>query len=120
MWAAAAIGVALGYGFYSGAITATFICIFSVTILSRLERTHKNISNVYIELTDIADTKQVIELICELENAVVSYDIVPPKSGHKSNVGIAFILYGKKYFSALKKSICEANSVAMILRDINN
>jgi len=29
MWATAAIGIALGYGFYSGAIVATIFCVFT-------------------------------------------------------------------------------------------
>ncbi|MBR6510526.1 MAG: MgtC/SapB family protein [Clostridia bacterium] len=118
MWATAAIGIAAGYGFYVGAIVATFICIFSVTILSRLEHKEKNIINVYLELTNIAETEQVVDLIYSYKNAVISYNIIPAKSGNSQNVGIIFVLHGQQYFSEIKKKVCEISSVAMFLKDI--
>lgn len=118
MWATAAIGIAAGYGFYVGAIVATFICIFSVTILSRLESKEKNIINVYIELTDISQTEKVIELIYSKKNAVITYNVIPPKSGHNQNIGIIFVLHGQQHFSEIKKLVCDTGEVAMILKDI--
>ncbi len=101
MWATAAIGVALGYGFYAGAITATAICIFSVTVLSYSERKRKNSVNVYIELDDIYTVEDTIEYIGSLENNIVdNFDIVPAKSGNTQNVGITFVLHNKKRFDA--------------------
>ena len=47
MWATAAIGVAVGYGFYSGAVIATLIGIFSVTVLSRFERKRNHAYNAF-------------------------------------------------------------------------
>ncbi len=120
MWATAAIGVAVGYGFYSGASIATLICIFSVTALSRLERKRKNTINGYVELTDIADTEVVVDILRELGDSLISYDIIPPKSGHSENVGITFIVNGQKHFTPIKKSICENSNVAMIIRDVNS
>ena len=57
MWATAATGIAIGYGFYSCAITATVIAFFSVTFLNRLERKRKNLNNLYIELSNIGDVE---------------------------------------------------------------
>ena len=119
MWATAAIGIALGYGFYSGAIVATVICIFSVTILSRLERKRKSTLNIYIELTNIADTEPVIDIICKFENVIASYDIVPPKSGIQGNIGVTVVLKEQENFPVFKSTVCESNSVAMVLKDIN-
>ncbi len=119
MWATATIGIALGYGFYSGAVTATFICIFSVTILSRLEKHRKKSINVYIELNNLSDTEQVVELICKIEKAIVTYDVITPKSGCQGNVGIVFVLHEDSYFPDIKNSLCEISSVVMILKEIN-
>ncbi len=118
MWATAAIGVAVGYGFFFGAIVATLICILSVTLLSRLERKRKNTLNVYIELDDISATEQVINQISALEAMVSSYDIIPPKSGHTEHVGIAVMLADKDDFLALKEALCVSDSVIMTVGNI--
>lgn len=119
MWATAAIGVAIGYGFYSGAVTATVISIFSVTVLSRLERKRKNLNNVYIELSDISDTEQAINILRDSEDLMVSYDIVPAKSGHSANVGIMCMIKGSEHYVLLKKELCDKCNIAIMIGDIN-
>ena len=119
MWATAAIGVAVGYGFYCGAFIATVIGIFSVTVLSKLERKRKNNSYVYIELTDITATEQVIDTVRQSEEALLSFDIIPAKSGHTENVGIICLINGDKHFEKIKKSVCKNKSVVIVLCDIN-
>ena len=120
MWATAAIGIAAGYGFYVGAITATIIGIFSVTILTRLERSNKNVVNVYIELNNVSKTQRIIDIIFELDDSFATYDIVPPKSGQSGNVGIMLVLHGSKFFKELKNDISEKEYVVMILKNIGS
>lgn len=116
MWATAAIGVAVGYGFYSGALIATLIGIFSVTVLSRLERKQKSVLTVYIELTDIPSTEMVVEALRAYD--LVSYDILPPKSGQSGHVGVLCSLGGRTVLEDMKTVIATQGHVAMILPDI--
>ncbi len=120
MWATAAIGITIGYGFYSGAIFATLICIVSVTLLGRFERQKRNVTNAYIELSDISYTEKVIAIIQSFDNSLVSYDIIPPKSGHIDNVGIVCNFKGEEYYCALRESVAELDGIAMVVCDINN
>lgn len=117
MWATAAIGIAVGYGFYGGAIIATVICIFSVTILGRFERKHKSMVYAYIELNDIRDTENVVDILRQ-SNMLISYNIIPAKSGHEKNVGIHCLLGSEEHFNEIKKSVCESASVAIVVCDI--
>ena len=119
MWATAAIGVAIGYGFYSGAITATVISIFSVTVLSKLERKRKNLNNVYIELSDIALTEQAVDILRNSEDLIVSYDIIPAKSGYSGNVGIICMIKGSGHYDLLKKELYNNCNIAIMICDIN-
>ncbi len=119
MWTTAAIGISVGYGFYAGAAGATLVCLFSVTVLSRLERKHKAVSNIYIELTEIADTGKVIDIIRNTGDIMTTYDIIPPKSGFTGNIGINCIL-GKEYdFAALKEKVFSEASVVIMVNDMN-
>ena len=119
MWATAAIGVAIGYGFYSGAVTATVISIFSVTVLSRLERKRKKLNNLYIELSNIGDVEPALDILKKEEDFLVNYDIIPPKSGHSENVGIICLVKGSCDCSEIKKNIFEKCRVAIIICDVN-
>lgn len=119
MWATAATGIAIGYGFYSCAITATVIAFFSVTFLNRLERKRKNLNNLYIELSNIGDIESVLDILKKAEGFLVNYDIIPPKSGHSENVGIICTVKGSCDYSEIKKNIFEKCRVAIIICDVN-
>lgn len=118
IWATAAIGIAVGYGFYLGAFMATFICMFSITVLSITERKRKNFANIYIELTDISDTEKIIDIVQGLESSLLSYDVIPPKSGCRENVGIIFSLNSEEDFVNLKNQVYRNGNVAMVLSNI--
>lgn len=118
IWTTAAIGIAVGYGFYLGAIVATAIVFFSVTVLRRAERKQKSQTGVYVELTEIADTEAVVETICQA--GAVSYDVIPAKSGCSAHVGIFFFMSNAEQFTELKKELNQTGHVAMMLRNINS
>ncbi len=121
MWATAAIGVAVGYGFYAGAVTATVICIFSVTVLSYSERKRKSWVSVYVELSDISAVEETIEYISALENSIAdSFDIIPAKSGHIQNVGFTFVLHDKSKFEWFKQQIKQKTHAVIISGDLTH
>ena len=78
MWATAATGIAIGYGFYSCAITATVIAFFSVTFLNRLERKRKNLNNLYIELSNIGDVESALDILKKAEGFPLLFSIPLP------------------------------------------
>lgn len=119
MWATAAIGVAVGYGFYAVAIFAALICILSFTLLGKLESKKRRITNAYIELSDINATQIVVNIL-QASGGLVSYDITKPRSGHVQNVGIFCNLKSEKHYLAIKEELESTDSLVMILEDINN
>lgn len=119
MWATAAIGIAVGYGFYTGAIVAAVICIFSVTVLSRLEKQKKSGVYVYLELPDISLTEKVVELIRNIEEPHGFLDITAPKSSKKDSVGIICVLNSEEKFEELKLSVKKLSSDTILIYDIN-
>lgn len=119
MWATAAIGVAVGYGFYMGAAIATVICIGSVTLLSRLEKQRKSTLNAYIELSDIKLTEEIIALLRKENDLLISYDIIPPKSNISGNVGILATVNETKNFASAKEKIKSIPEAVILVTDIN-
>lgn len=117
MWATSAIGIALGYGFYTGALVATFLCFFTAAFLTRLEKSRKKSLHFYVEVEasdkigDIAD--------CVLENidneAVI--ESVPPKSNIANSIGLLITVTNNKPKKEIRQQIEEISGVRFSISD---
>lgn len=90
LWATAAIGLALGIGFYSGAI-ATFVCsVLTVTLMSKLEyilTKRYNRFGIYVEIKSDEYVRTTIDMLKEKYNTS-AIQVTVPRSGKNGNVGI--------------------------------
>lgn len=90
LWCAAAIGIALGAGFYEGAIV-TFVCsVLTVTILWRVEyilnKKYRRFG-IYVEISSDKYVRQAIDTI-QSKFRVTDIQVTSPRSGTVGNVGI--------------------------------
>lgn len=88
MWATATIGIALGYGFYLGALLATAACIFTAAFLTRLERRTKKSIHVYAEISEAEKSGTITEEIRALLGKEALIEVSRPRSGTSGNVGL--------------------------------
>lgn len=90
LWATAAIGIALGAGFYEGALIAFLICILTVTILHKLEYKlgkHQKRYGIYVEIISDTAVRETVDFLTDSFNAT-DIQITSPRSGKAGNVGI--------------------------------
>lgn len=76
LWASACMGLAIGAGFYLGAVLGCVLIFISITLMRRVEGfilARARNMNIYVELTDINDIGQVIDLI--KSSGIRIYDI---------------------------------------------
>ena len=95
MWTTASIGIAVGYGFYIGAVSVAALYLISIVFFTKLERSKRNSEVVYMEIDDL---KQINHILNDLHKTItVRYDVsvVPAKSMKAGNVGI-YITFRKK------------------------
>nr|MBE6545124.1 MgtC/SapB family protein [Oscillospiraceae bacterium] len=99
LWCAAAIGIALGAGFYEGAII-TFVCsVLTVTIVSRVEHVfNKKYSRfgIYIEICSDKYVREAIDLL-ESNYKVSDIQVTSPRSGTTGNVGIEANVHNRDF-----------------------
>lgn len=88
MWATATIGIALGYGFYLGALIATAACIFTASFLTRLERRTKKSIHVYAEISEAEKSGAITDEIRALLGKEALIEVSRPRSGTSGNVGL--------------------------------
>ena len=123
LWVTAAIGLSLGAGFYEGALAAFLISVFTVIVLSKLERhinDHRSNFGVYVE---IRQDKAVKECIDGLKEKYSAHDIqvTVPRSGISGNVGIEVILViPRKNKITLKEVIEKINEYPSVVYAIES
>lgn len=94
LWAAATIGIALGVGFFSGAMLAFLATVLTMTFMHRFEYRvkHKNIRfGIYLELTGTDNIRKLQDHLSENYH-VIDVQVTPPRSGLAGNVGIEAIV----------------------------
>ena len=90
LWCAAAIGIALGAGFYEGALI-TFACsMLTVTIFWRVEymlnKKYRRFG-IYVEISSDKEVRRAIDYISD-KFRVSDIQVTAPRSGTVGNVGI--------------------------------
>ena len=92
LWATSTIGIAIGFGFYLGALIATAICVLAVTLFGFLERKSKTVTCLYAE---ISNTKATIKITIELEKILgsdISVELTSAKSKINGQMGIMIMV----------------------------
>lgn len=92
LWATATIGIAIGYGFYIGAMVATLLCVVAVPVLGHFEEKGKTVLNLYVEISDTARTGRIVRELRVLFPKTVSVDVIAPKSNAVGHVGILLLV----------------------------
>ena len=115
LWATAAIGIAVGYGFYSGAIVATLACFFTAAFLTRFERKRKMSVSLYVEINEPKLAGSIFDEIKKELPPDALLEAIPPKSGLSGNMGLFIILSHSPDFPALRKKIEEMEGVTYVI-----
>ena len=95
LWASAIIGLAVGGGFYEGALFATFLIILAELLFSKLEyRMLENAPeiNLYMEYTDRSCLEQVLKLYREKNVKVLNMEITRATGSEHHNACAIFSL----------------------------
>ena len=90
LWCGAAIGIALGIGYYEGAVVTFLAEVLVTTILHRLEYklTSKNSRfGIYIEISSAGMIRELLKSLAE-NYPITDIQVTSPRSGLTGNIGI--------------------------------
>lgn len=90
VWATATVGLALGAGFYEGAIIGFLAIFLTVTVFHRLEYKlgkHQKHYGIYVEINSDARIREAIKILTE-RYAATGIQITKARSAVSGNVGI--------------------------------
>ncbi len=92
VWTTSVIGIAIGYGFYAGAIITTVLFLSTIVLFARFERRKKATEVVYLEIDDMYRTNTILQELKELIHVPFAFQIIAPKSKHQGHLGVTLII----------------------------
>ena len=105
MWVTAITGIAFGYGFYTGGIVTTLICIVNASLLTRIEHNRIRYMRFYVEVNNVDVVQSIVDKLYELLNNDVLIETIPAKSGIVGNVGLEVTISTRNDFDRIKKKL---------------
>lgn len=94
LWAVGTVGLALGIGFYEGALIAFLFFVLTVSILQKIENhlySKPSHDFLYIEIDSDSAVNDMLTLL-RTTYLATELNITPPRSGKEGNVGIEGIV----------------------------
>ena len=95
VWTTATIGMALGFGFYRGAVVVALLFLSTVILFAKLERRKKSFEIVYVECDDMYRINALLEELNSVIKDDFSTQIVSSKSGKDGHIGIHIVINGR-------------------------
>ncbi|MBQ2704339.1 MAG: MgtC/SapB family protein [Clostridia bacterium] len=92
VWTTSVIGIAVGYGFYEGALVVTVLFLVAIVLFAKLERRKKAAEIIYIEIDDMYLANQIVAQVKETLAVDFSHRMMAPKSNKEGNLGINIII----------------------------
>ena len=99
VWATATLGIAIGYGFYTGAVMGAFLFLITLMLFAKFERRKKNTLVIYVEINDMKKLNEFIDKVkseCPSEPVFRVYAPISSCTGH---IGIDVVMDRRKALS---------------------
>ena len=117
MWTTATIGIALGYGFYSGALIGMLACVFTAAFLTRLERKRKMSIHIYTEINEISRAGDIADEIRKLVCGEILLETAPPKSGINGNIALHITLSKMENSDEIRHEIEKIQGICFVIAE---
>lgn len=115
VWTTGTIGVALGYGFYTGAGIVAALSLVSMVLLAKFEKRKKTTEIIYLEIDDIYKTNDILIEVGKILKEQFEYQVMPPKSGRENNIGIGIVF--KNTFDFDRNDLLKIDNIVFVVED---
>lgn len=124
LWTTAAIGIACGYGFYTGALIGTLVVAITTAILFKFEsrgRKKNRKRYLYLELEGTGFLNQYIDWLNQ-DFKARNIVITPPHTAIGGNVGLEIVipLAGNEDMATVLKTLREKEGVLFAMESISS
>lgn len=102
VWTTSVIGIAIGCGFYTGAIIVSIFYLIAIILLGKFEKSRMLSVVVYVEIDDMYKANEFVDKIRATSKDNIVFHTLPPRSGFTGHLGIHLTIDTKKSFDAKK------------------
>ena len=99
VWATATLGIAVGYGFYAGALIGAFLFLVALMLFAKFERRKKNTLVMYVEINEMAKFNTFMEQVKAACPCEPVFRVYAPVSSCKGHIGIDVVMDRRKALS---------------------
>lgn len=115
VWTTSTIGIAIGYGFYYGAVIAVVLFLVNVIFFTKLEKRKNATEMIYVEIDDMYKTNKVVEKIRSIVDMDISYSFIAAKSKNTDHLGIYITIEEKLKFHINK--LCDTENIVYVIEE---
>ena len=102
VWTTSVIGIAIGCGFYTGAVIVSILYLIAIILLGKFEKSKMLSEVIYIEIDDMYKTNDIVDKIKSENDVDLVFHTLPPRSGFSGHLGIHLTIDTKKLFDVKK------------------
>ena len=115
MWVTAIIGIAFGFGFYTGGVLVTVICFINAALLTRIEHRRPRAMRFYVEVDEIGKIQSVLDQIQTLLKQDAQIEAIPAKSGIAGCVGLEVMTSNRDFYEETKQALNRVDGVSFVV-----
>ena len=115
IWTTGVIGIAVGYGFFTGALAGVILFLITITLFSKFERRKRMAQVFYVEVGDMYQTNRVMDEISAIIDSEFSIRTMPPRSEKSGNIGLNVVIERRGNLTV--KDICAIKDVVFAIED---
>lgn len=115
IWATGVIGIAVGYGFFTGALFSVILFLITITLFSKFERRKRLAQVFYVEIGDMHQTNRVMNEISALIDSEFTIRTMPPRSEKSGNIGLNVVIERRGNLTV--DEICSIKDVVFAIED---
>lgn len=113
VWATATLGIAIGYGFYTGAIISALFFLITLILFAKFERKKKNTIVIYVEINEMQKLNPFLDQIHSLCRSEPVFRVYAPLSGCAGHLGVDVVMDRRKGLSP--EDLLEIDGVAFAI-----
>lgn len=102
VWVTSVIGIAVGLGFYEGAIPVTAFFLLAIVVITRFEKKKKSGDSIYIEIDDMYKANEIVDQIRSIINVKFTHHLTRPRSHQSGHLGLHLITYDRYKFDVAR------------------
>ncbi|MBR4762384.1 MAG: MgtC/SapB family protein [Clostridia bacterium] len=115
IWTTGVIGIAVGYGFFTGAAISVVLFLITITLFSKFERRKRLAQVFYVEIGDMYQTNRVMDDISKLIEGEFKIRTMPPRSEKSGNIGLNVVIERRGDLTV--DEICGVKDVVFAIED---